>query len=439
MLTIDTSNNKNLITTTGSTSFIEAAAAQTVNGVKTAQALKGMYNAGVGLVNDIEYTLSDPQKAFGLDKLHEAYDNATDAIWEHLQELLNEKQTVTLKALIAEPAVGAITLFKQTGTKGFVDYIASNLRTLGNNLLEDLGNLPEVKPVVTQINNWIALVDAVKGGIDTLKGIQDVVKTLEPVLPIVRSIANLALAWISAGTTLAADIQNLLENAQKLLYSAVVSILMVLKDVVLNMTITVPKLIVTGTSVLGYNKVYNYVETLQEESEKGNLSEEKLHWAMSMLVDTNKDFFTGLNGDLFNKSVVDTVLDKYQGVPSINLDGLTFENIANKGKELLDTLTVSFVNNVLTSVGIEPVRYGYDYVWDWDGSKKSNSNSDSSPNNIVDTTDNDYNPAKIFSPEYELKLTESTIYHLSLQLIYNSDNSNIVGEILGKVKPYFIT
>ena len=156
---------------------------------------------------------------------------------------------------------------------------------------------------------------------------------------------------------------------------------------------------------------------------------------MSMLVDTNSDFLAGLNGDLFNKSVVDTVLDSYKGVPSINLDGLTLDNLANKGKELLDALTVSFVNNVLSAAGIDPVQSGYDFVWNWDSSE---SKSDSSPNNIDNLDASIENLAKIFSSEYEEKLNEGTIYHTALQLIYNSDNSNTVGNIVRKVKPYFI-
>ena len=300
--------------------------------------------------------------------------------------------------------------------------------------MEELGNLPEMQPVYTQIENWTKLVETVKGGVDSLETLKELTKALEPVLPIVRSVSNMALSWISAGATVAEDVENLVENAQKMLYSVVVTLLLVVKDLILNMTITVPKLVVTGTSMLSYKNVYKYVETLQEESAKGNISPEKLNWAMSMLVDTNEDFLAGLNGDLFNKSVVDTVLDSYKGVPSINLDGLTLNNLANKGKELLDALTVSFVNNVLSLAGIDPVS-NYDYVLNW---KTSESNSDSAPNNIDNLDVSVENLAKIFSKEYEEKLTEGTIYHTTLQLIYNSDNANTVGDIIRKVKPYFI-
>ena len=436
MISWDTSNNKNLLTTDNSSSFLESAAVQAVNGIASAQAFKGMYNAANTLVADVKYTLENPISALGLDKGEEVYNQASQAVLEHLQNLLDEKQTVTLKTLIAEPAAGAITLHKNNvGTKGFIDYIGGNLKTLGNNLMEDLGNLPEMQPVYTQIENWTKLIETVKGGVDSLETLKELTKALEPVLPIVRSVSNMALSWISAGATVAEDVQNLLENAQKLLYSTLVTLMLVVKDLILNMTITVPKLVVTGTSMLSYKKVYNYVETLQEESDKGNLSPEKLSWAMSMLVDTNSDFLAGLNGDLFNKSVVDTVLDSYKGVPSINLDGLTLDNLANKGKELLDALTVSFVNNVLSAAGIDPVQSGYDFVWNWDSSE---SKSDSSPNNIDNLDASIENLAKIFSSEYEEKLNEGTIYHTALQLIYNSDNSNTVGNIVRKVKPYFI-
>lgn len=337
--------------------FIGKAGLSIVNSTATAktfaQALTNINKVG----NAVE-TAEDFHKQ-QLENMTTAVGAMNDYIEEYLYDLVHEKETTTLKALIAEPAAAAGALIGAgAGIKGIISIMTDRLTVLGQNLVKELAGIPEVQPFIQQINNWLTLAETIRGGADTIEAVQKIIKALEPIVPVVSSVADLALAFWSGGATIAKNLQTLAERVQLVAQQAIVVIILTLRSFILNMKITVPKIIVLGTSLLDYKKAYAYVEDLKDKNANGELDDDKLHWALSMLTDSNSKFIKNIG--LFTDTVSNIAIRSIN-VPSINISDFKLSDLS---VALTQAFVVNYTNTLLQANGVSPIpASSYKYVF----------------------------------------------------------------------------
>lgn len=202
--------------------------------------------------------------------------NYVNSLLEKIKKAWTTTTTVSLSSLIGEVAPYCINasqtgkiLSRKVGTlmsnigEWFSDSLITELNNLGDSFLND----PNITAAVSNLKIIQAFASTLNGLSSTLDTTKKIMESVEPFIPWLEIIANLALSVWSGGTTATTAGQQLQEYLVTLTQDLYVRVFEIFRRLIFNISFKAPSFLVMSLSSLKFNEATDISEGDQAEWE----------------------------------------------------------------------------------------------------------------------------------------------------------------------------
>lgn len=333
---------------------------------------------------------------------------------QRIKDLWNTKDTITIGALLGEIAPYALN-WKEAGsllTKRMNSFINYLLGTSGDSWLDTLNSLgtqatnsllsdPSLTSSISNLKMIQAYGNTLNSMASIITGAQEVMKYLEPLIPVSEILVNFATAWINGGTSAALGSTQMAEAVQKTCQKLGILALQCIKKMVYSVKISVPSLLTGALDSLSVKEAVSLRADLPD-------------WIKSIF---NDSYYQDTVNSLTWQTSINKALNETLGTVT-DWSNFNFENGTTRGNVLKQNFLSSVVKNYMYGSGgaVAKARAAAHMssstdIKEYSGNTKkiedSSVNTDNS--NLDNDLDNDLNESPL-SDEWSLIQVSGKVY-----------------------------